>query len=952
MRRLLLIDDECERWAPVIELPAYDAGWVLEGTPSIEDAEESLRSSPADCILLDLRFPPGHKQGQDALVSFRALVPETPVIILTASDAAGDIRTAVDCLKQGAWDYFTKSDLDIRRLLSEANRAADHYAQQRRRRRLVESFTRVAGDAPVFLPLPAAAGHVSAFGLLLTGIAERPQELRQRTDLGQWQMNQRAWQRKLIGGLHADFGDREFEIRYISRPAETPGTTIGLIGRGMGSSEEAARSSAEELWVDLASLLQMNAQVYAFQPITSAVELEALIRPFEPTHLVEIRRSGKTVALERDGAAFGFRPPGQKKPARRVVAVPLAAHGTSDETTLVAACHVLGASRRPVLLTLSARPEKLPNAELLGMLRRACEVAGGRNIDIITPNGEALPTPEQISRLQQQLSALQDEGGYTIRIGVASDGPIPQSLLNTLGTEFFGEDASEWEVVHAGHVGSDGGSSDLRPAHPADAEALLTAFTLEDAQAVMRLPLSGDASVPGVATMHPAFHFVPRGLPATGCLLGEKSTPTGTLRVRMNRDDVAKHLYILGQTGTGKSTLLRTMALSDIRDGRGICVIDPHGDLVESLLPRIPPDRVDDVIVVDPGDKDYAVGLNMLEWADEDDIDFLADEIVAIMMRMFDPQETNQIVGPQFQQAIRGAARAAMWLHGTVIDMPRFLEEPEYLESALPLISDQRTRAFFESVWQKKTDFHKSEALGYFTSKLEVFRQRKFISRIVGQARSTIDFTRIMDDGKILLVNLGRGTMGQMASAFLGMVVSSRFFMAAMKRQGRSIDQRPPFTLYIDEFQTFTTETVQEMIAEVRKFGLSLVLAHQNLGQIGSKTRENVLGNVGSLLCFRCGIHDAELVEDYFKPAFSAQDLLKLPNWNAVARLLVDNYPADPFVFQTIGGIDPGSPEVAAAVIGASHARYGRLVSDVDDEVNARLTGSPAFRPFRSGVDA
>ncbi|MFS8159216.1 MAG: type IV secretory system conjugative DNA transfer family protein, partial [Candidatus Roizmanbacteria bacterium] len=358
--------------------------------------------------------------------------------------------------------------------------------------------------------------------------------------------------------------------------------------------------------------------------------------------------------------------------------------------------------------------------------------------------------------------------------------------------------------------------------------------------------------------------------------------------------DRRRHVYIIGKTGTGKSVLLHHMAMQDIKAGHGVCVIDPHGDLVEDILKYMPPERAEDVIYFDPSDEERPMGLNLLEAKTEQQKHFMTTAIINLMYKLYDPQRTG-IIGPRFEHAVRNAMLTVMVEEGsTFIEIVRVLTDQKYVQELLPKLDDPIVRRYWTDQIAQTSDFHKSEVLDYIVSKFGRFVTNKTMRNIIGQSKSSFDFRRVMDDKKILLINLSKGRLGEENSQFLGLVLVPKILMAAMSRQEIPEEDRKDFFLYVDEFQNFATPDFATIMSEARKYRLNLTVANQFIGQMDEEVKNAVFGNVGTFMSYRVGTTDASYLAREFSPVFSENDLQNVERNHIAMKTIVDNdpYPA------------------------------------------------------------
>lgn len=434
----------------------------------------------------------------------------------------------------------------------------------------------------------------------------------------------------------------------------------------------------------------------------------------------------------------------------------------------------------------------------------------------------------------------------------------------------------------------------------------------------------------------------PAQIPTSGLFLG-KSVYRGLSRdIYISDKDRARHMYIIGKTGVGKSEFMMDMILQDIRAGKGVCFIDPH-DTVEKILEFIPPERAEDVIYFDPSDIERPMGLNMLEARTEEEKQFVASSIINLMYKLYDPHKTG-IIGPRFEHAIRNAMMTVMSEPGaTFIEIVRVLTDQKYLQELLPKVQDPIVRRYWTDQIAQTSDFHKSEVLDYIVSKFGRFITDKMMRNIIGQSYSAFDFRKVMDEGKILLINLAKGRIGEENSAFLGLILVPKILVAAMSRQDVTESQRRDFNLYVDEFQNFATPDFATILSEARKYHLNLTVANQFIGQIDEEVKNAVFGNVGTLLSFRVGVQDANFLQHEFTPTFSEADLTNVERYHTFVKTIVDNEPMPPFTMDLTRDLESerakANPKLAEMIKKLSRLKYGkdRNLLEVEIAKRARL---------------
>lgn len=433
----------------------------------------------------------------------------------------------------------------------------------------------------------------------------------------------------------------------------------------------------------------------------------------------------------------------------------------------------------------------------------------------------------------------------------------------------------------------------------------------------------------------------PAHLPKEGLLLGE-STYRGTRTpIYLSDEDRRRHLYVIGQTGTGKSTLLGNLILHDIERGAGVAVLDPHGDLVETALAHIPPSRIDDVIYFDPGDLMLPMGLNMLEYnpANPEEKTFIVNEVQGIFNKLFPPET----MGPMFEQYMRNALLLLMedaaTEPATLVEVPRVFTDAEWRKKKLARITNPVVKDFWEQEAAKAGgDASLANMTPYITSKFSNFIANDYVRPIIGQPKSSLNFKELMDGGKILLVNLSKGKIGDINANLLGMIIMGRIAMAAFARAGSDAQTRRDFHVYIDEFQNFTTDSISTIFSEARKYRLTLTVAHQFIAQLSDKIRDSVFGNVGNQLAMRVGPTDAEFLVKQFEPTFSAADLINIDNLNAYAKVMVNGETSTPFNLE-VGkqSWEKGDPNYTSKLKEYARIKFGMPRHQVEADITKRL---------------
>jgi len=433
----------------------------------------------------------------------------------------------------------------------------------------------------------------------------------------------------------------------------------------------------------------------------------------------------------------------------------------------------------------------------------------------------------------------------------------------------------------------------------------------------------------------------PVNLPEEGVIIGKSIFRGEEKLVRMSEKDRGRHLYMIGQTGTGKSGLLQNLIVQDIENGKGAALIDPHGDLAEEIISIIPNERANDIIYFNPTDIDYPIGLNMLEFDPKypEAKTFVANEVIEIFEKLYN-LKAQGFGGPIFEQYMRNSLLLAMEdpsSGSTLVEIPRILADVSFRKYKL----SQCKNVIVKNFWELEAEKAGGEAalanmVPYITSKMNVFIANDIVRPIISQQKSSINFRELMDEGKILIVNLSKGKLGESNSYLLGMIIVGRILLAAFSRADIPEEKRRDFNLYIDEFQNVTTSTITSILAEARKYHLNMVFAHQFIGQLDEKTIKAIFGNVGSMIAFRVGPDDGKYLISEFEPIFSESDLVNLDNFNAALRLLINGETSEPFNMITLPP-KKGTPEISSIIKNISRKKYGRNRTLVEAELYERL---------------
>lgn len=438
----------------------------------------------------------------------------------------------------------------------------------------------------------------------------------------------------------------------------------------------------------------------------------------------------------------------------------------------------------------------------------------------------------------------------------------------------------------------------------------------------------------------------PNNIPKQGLLLGHNEYRGKKVPIYMKNEDRFRHFYVIGQTGTGKSSILQVMIRQDLREGRGLCVVDPHGSLIEDIMPFIPRERADDVIYFNPSDMDRPLGINLLEAETPEEQEYVAMEAMNMMIKLFN----EEIFGPRIQDYFRNGVLTLMAdpEGGALTDIVRLFTDDDFQRYKVEKLNNPVVKSFWTEQMAKTGAREKAEMIPYFAAKFGGFVTNSMMRNIIGQTKSAFNFLDVMQNKKILLMNLSKGTVGELNSKLLGMIIVSKIQMAALQREKIAKDQRQDFFLYIDEFQNYITDSIEVILSEARKYRLGLIIAHQFLGQLegdqgglkkgSSKVKDAVFGNVGSIMSYKIGAQDAEFMAKEMAPVFSDQDLINMDKYKGVMKLSIDTQPSRPFSIVPVNPyLEKGDREAAEAFKQLARLKYGRDREYAEREILRRM---------------
>ncbi len=755
------------------------------------------------------------------------------------------------------------------------------------------------------------------------------------------------------------------ELRIIVDPEPARGATESLIEifllcrySAWATSPADLRAQVRAFAADLSDTLQGSLPAFRFAPVTEARLLSHALRPFKIADTVEFRRRPARLADAPLPLPF------QGAPLAEALVDEMQRHRTAS---LLSICFAPEALEDGPLFPERDEPIALTGAMRTGHQERQEERQRATDG---SPNETEAIVSAYTDLSQRKVVAVRHAAlrmcAFRVRVQLAGAGALSGALVSRVSGEVAGPGEATalgaWthpELPIAGGAicerprtarlrGEACSAYDIaernlvmlqhQPWGSTAIEGLAVAFAdladLREATNLLALPTAATWLPQRGAALPLAYRARVTGAAIT---LGVNRVRDRELPVRLSVESRNQHLWLLGKTGVGKSTLIAQMALQDIHAGRGVIVIDPHGDLIRDIAGRVPRERVEEVILFDPADSEYPVGLNPLECQTDEERALIVSSFIDMLKQMYDPHDLA-VVGPRFEHGARNVMLTVMYSPGgTLVEVVRAFQDDKYVRSILPYVTDPMVLRYWNDQISRTNDFHRSEVLDWLVSKFSHFTVDPTMRRILGQSKSAFKFREAMDEGKIVLISLGKGKLGSANANFIGYNLLPMILHAALSRANIPEDQRRDVTLAIDEFQNYASTSLASMLSEARKYKMALTLANQHIGQLGVDVREAVMGNAGSIVSFRTGSADGRAVEQALEPSpVGAQHLMDLPRFTAYARLLSDGQQTPVFTLETEPLAIPFDQERYEAVREWSRLMYGRPRAEVDAEIAAR----------------
>ncbi|MHB8336982.1 MAG: type IV secretory system conjugative DNA transfer family protein [Ignavibacteriaceae bacterium] len=899
---VLFIDDQSENYLLPLEIAAYSFGYQIYAENSILEGLEFLNkyAGVIDAVILDVKFPKGELQGTEGLEKIKLKYKYLPVIMLTDSDSSADLDIVVECMKKGAFNYVGKRTLNPVYLFHVIHSAVENNKSVRRTLTISDKIEKEEKHFTIKTKCNYSRFNISAvFGYELISINKPANE--QEADL----MKSAAleWHINLLKTLHNVYRDEvHINLKYLAKEKKIK---CYIIFTCYAVNESELNLLLQNIRHDLHPFFHSISNDKYSPYLFAEIKEESFLRstnesPSKYKYSVFYREPVKVKPTKE----FGFTQSSLLTQESDIgntfyECIPISTELSYDNELFKALLN----QNEFAEIDVQIIPKHLLKQEIDFIRNTADNIY---NIEINSPN-----LNEEVKKLyaEQLLNFITP--------------PNERFLISVL----LKRTSSNWEAQLRTAIKNYffGPRIDVKFKLPKSEKLLRFStsenndnnlpfcYSLDDAVQAFRLPVPALNDLPGIEEKTHVFQHLPGNLASEGILMGEKKTMLGELEIKISKDSVARHVYIMGQTGTGKSTLMKTMIADCLEKNEGFTVIDPHGDLFDDVIKIIPKNKKNKLFVLNPTDQVNSLKFNPLSY--NEDMPQAKSLVINEILRAFSSLYDMRLVGgPMFETYFKNGLLLVLdecvqeeFGKGTLNDFIKVFYNEEFRGKRIAKCCNDSVKDFWKTASGTTGELALKNISAYITSKVNRFVDDYYLAPILTSKGKNINFRKLIDEGGILLVRIDKGLIGTDNSSLLGQILLSNIFLAGMSRTDINKETRKPHYIFIDEFQNFVKGDVGTALSEVRKYGLNLILANQTLGQLltdnTDKSNDYVLqslvGNVGSLVFFRPGINDYEKIKHYLEPEFRREDVLKLPNFNCIARLMIDNVPSDPFVFQT-----------------------------------------------------
>jgi DNA helicase HerA-like ATPase/FixJ family two-component response regulator len=898
---ILLIDDKSEPLKPVFNLAASKVGFNMLYADSVADGYNLLdrNSDNISAIILDLLFAGQPKQGEEALIDLRNKFPDIPVVVLTES--YDNTRAAIRCIKNGAYDFMGKSSLDTTHLFHVVGNAVNQNKLTRRIKHRLNKLPEVN--------YPAI--HYSSDDITCK-FAYKLNSISMQTDanlLDNLMRSSGFWHYNLLNIILSSYRENVIASLIIRKRGEKPVLDFHLVFTLTESNNENLKTLVDEFIAAtepfVFSIHESYTKPYIFETVTDPDILNSILAP---------KFNNPAIRLYNQPECWGVlgeynledADPNESLKAEFLPVLPNGKNFTNYNLLFQSLLATSGSS----VLTIHLQPLRLRYNEKEFLDK----IIDGEIVLSTEKIGDSLD--DHISRFKELVNSTLNNYLFEVRFMSDIHSNIPKLLDVELTRHFYTDTSIVKSTFQSGLFDNIFSISANRKL------SRLSFFkTSKEVSLLFSFPLPGNKFIKGIPYQNSSLQIIPANIADTGLLLGEKNLGGERIDIRINNESLKKHMYILGQTGTGKTTLLKTMIQEAIKANNGFCVIDPHGDLFEDVLAMIPNNRKKDVVLFDTNNIEGSAKLNFFMPGSFFEKSMVVEELLRILASEYDMKLAG---GPMFETYFRSTLN--LILHPKIISkyktptiqlaykallIPKFLRHLlNLIKSEIPIddtgidfssesISDLESEILFDIASLGKGEMEWDTMRPYIYSKMKFFVDNIYIRELFDNKAPDLNFRDIMDNGKILLVRIEKGHIGPSNLTKIGRLFLNKMIFSIMSRAELPVDQRKEFFVFIDEFQNFLDGDIGSALSEVRKFNVGLVLANQTIGQLSDHLFQSVLGNVGSTAFFRTGLNDIGKIRHFFEPDFTTKEIVNLQNFNCVARIMHNNRPSDPFIFQT-----------------------------------------------------
>jgi len=875
---ILLIEDEPEKWVHFFkngDIELENEFLEVDTVSSLDKGKEYITQNHQnlDAVLIEFNFPNILSDNVlECILWIKKKYPLIPIFVLCANQESENVSTITSFIKAGAINYFNITNFKTPYLIAHLLSSQENKKIQQRYELVAKSVCRNKFELqPILITHKINDfSFIGSFSYVLKAV-KKPRTTEEENEFLEFS---ERWHREFYRMLILLLDDKvTLTMRYIKN---TQNEQEGKDEVGVFWCFSIKTNNLEELKREYnktirdVNLYLGNSSMYPENPyIFTPVVDESILESFNmPNGMFSYSLTRKSFKLISHSNQIGYR-----HKIKCDESIFLSVFQKPNEwSSINTFCKILSQEKEGTQFTISIKPCNVDNQNKKEASRLASSLAGSFPL-CEEDFKEYIKFLEGLSRLEFKPFSINFQ---LVTWEAIPNDAIMAALFHTFSLEQINNELGSVKNIYF---------KDIYPDYS------LPMFA--------RMPLPQKEGIQGIISKQENFLFLPHDINEEGILIGHKFVNDIWKNIRIKKTDLAQHIYILGQTGTGKSTLLYTMVIDMLENGKHVSLIDPHGDLFDKVVKNLPASCKSNTVLFDPSSMDEMPGINFLQHDPNDSFQksYLLNAMYVILDNLYDMKLTG---GPVFTKYFQAAMRLVMEVQGSLLDIIRVFENKEYRNNLLIDTKDSDLKSEWHEIIASGGEVSFENVSVYITSKLNEFRNNIVLREILAKKEHQLDFSDIMNHGKNLLVRLPIGTLGERGVNLIGQIIFNKFLMTAFSREKIEESQRLDHVLVVDEFHKFTTDAIGKVFSEARKYHLSLVVANQTFSQLHNDVQHILLGNVGSMLFFRPGINDATLVAKYFEPDFNSGELCDLPNYQCAARISINRRPSKPFVFETI----------------------------------------------------